>query len=88
MVASRPSELHEQLGAMLRLADEKSVSAPAIAFAYAALLPQENAARAKMQALASPATSAVTVFLSHSERRLVVAAVVGCIVGLVVARRR
>ena len=41
------SELHEQLGAMVRLAEAKGVPAPAITVVYAALLPQEAEARAK-----------------------------------------
>ena len=45
MVAGRVSELHEQLGAMCRLAEAKAVPAPMTSFVYAALLPQESEAR-------------------------------------------
>ena len=47
MLAGRVSELHEQLGAMVRLAEEKGVSVPTTETVYAALLPQETAARLK-----------------------------------------
>lgn len=50
MVAGRVSELHEQLGAMVRYAEAKGVDAPMTGFVYAALLPQENAARERTAA--------------------------------------
>jgi 2-dehydropantoate 2-reductase len=43
--AGRPSELFDQTGAVVRLAGEAGVPAPVNGFLYAALLPQENAAR-------------------------------------------
>jgi len=45
MVAGRPSELPEQTGAVVRLARQASLPAPVHAFLWAALLPQEEAAR-------------------------------------------
>ena len=47
MLAGRVSELHEQLGSMVRLAEEKGVAVPTTETVYAALLPQEAAARAR-----------------------------------------
>jgi 2-dehydropantoate 2-reductase len=44
--AGRPSELQDQLGAIVRLAAEASVPTPVCAFLLAVLLPQELAARA------------------------------------------
>jgi 2-dehydropantoate 2-reductase len=41
----RPSELHDQTGAVVRLGKGSSMPAPIHAFLYAALLPQEQAAR-------------------------------------------
>ena len=52
IVAGRVSELHEQLGAMVRLAEAKGVDAPITAFVYAALLPQEAEARARAKMVA------------------------------------
>lgn len=49
VLAGRVSELHEQLGTMVRLAEEKGVPVPTIETMYAALLPQENAARISRQ---------------------------------------
>ena len=43
--AGRPSELFDQTGAVVRLAAEAGVDAPVHRFLYAALLPQETAAR-------------------------------------------
>jgi 2-dehydropantoate 2-reductase len=43
--AGRPSELFDQTGAVVRLAAEARVDAPVHRFLYAALLPQETAAR-------------------------------------------
>ena len=43
--AGRPSELHDQTGAALRLAREAGVTAPVHGFLYAALLPQESVSR-------------------------------------------
>jgi 2-dehydropantoate 2-reductase len=43
--AGRPSELHDQTGAVVRLAKERAVPVPIHAFLHAALLPQEQAAR-------------------------------------------
>jgi 2-dehydropantoate 2-reductase len=45
MMEGRPSELESQNGAVLRLAAEHDVAVPTHAFLYAALLPQERAAR-------------------------------------------
>lgn len=45
MVAGRPSELREQTGAVVRLARQAALPAPVHAFLWAALLPQEEAAR-------------------------------------------
>lgn len=45
VAAGRPSELHEQTGAVVRLGEEAGVSIPVHRFLYAALLPQEAAAR-------------------------------------------
>ena len=47
IVGGRVSELHAQLGEMVARAEVKGVDAPALSFCYAALLPQEQAARAK-----------------------------------------
>jgi 2-dehydropantoate 2-reductase len=44
--AGRPSELQDQLGAVVRLAAEAGVATPTCAFLLAVLLPQELAARA------------------------------------------
>jgi len=43
--AGRPSELHDQVGAVVRLAREAGVASPVHDFLFATLLPQENAAR-------------------------------------------
>ena len=43
--AGRASELHDQTGAVVRLGKESAMPAPVHAFLYAALLPQESAAR-------------------------------------------
>lgn len=43
--AGRPSELEDQIGAVVRLAREAGVAVPTHAFLLAALLPQERAAR-------------------------------------------
>ncbi len=43
--AGRPSELDDQTGAVVRLARESGVPVPVHEFLYAALLPQERAAR-------------------------------------------
>jgi 2-dehydropantoate 2-reductase len=43
--AGRPSELHDQTGAAVRLAREAGVTALVHGFLYAALLPQESASR-------------------------------------------
>ncbi len=45
IVAGRPSELFDQIGAVVRLAAESGVDVPVNRFLYAALLPQERAAR-------------------------------------------
>ena len=47
LVAGRVSELHEQLGTMVRYAEAKGVNTPVTSVVYAALLPQEAEARAK-----------------------------------------
>jgi 2-dehydropantoate 2-reductase len=46
VVAGRPSELHEQTGAMVQLGEQAAVPVPVHRFLLAALLPQEAAARA------------------------------------------
>ncbi len=48
----RPSELHDQAGAVVRLADLSGVAVPVHRFLYAALLPQELAARRRADELA------------------------------------
>ena len=53
IVGGRVSELHAQLGEMVARAEVKGVDAPALSFCYAALLPQEQAARAKAAESAS-----------------------------------
>lgn len=45
LLAGRPSELDDQTGAVLRLARERALPVPVHAFLWAALLPQEQAAR-------------------------------------------
>jgi 2-dehydropantoate 2-reductase len=45
IVAGRPSELYDQTGAVVRLGKEASLPVPIHAVLYAALLPQEQAAR-------------------------------------------
>lgn len=45
IVAGRPSELHDQPGAVVRLSKEAALAAPVHAVLFAALLPQEQAAR-------------------------------------------
>jgi 2-dehydropantoate 2-reductase len=45
IMAGRPSELVDQTGAVLRLAREAALAVPVHAFLWAALLPQEDAAR-------------------------------------------
>ena len=45
IMAGRPSELESQIGVIVRMAREASVPAPAHAFLYASLLPQERQAR-------------------------------------------
>jgi 2-dehydropantoate 2-reductase len=45
IVAGRPSELEDQIGAVVRLAAQSGVDVPLNRFLYAALLPQERAAR-------------------------------------------
>ena len=45
VVAGRPSELHEQAGAVVRLGEAAGADVPVHRFLYAALLPQEAAAR-------------------------------------------
>ncbi|BDG09959.1 2-dehydropantoate 2-reductase [Anaeromyxobacter paludicola] len=47
LAAGRPSELVDQVGAVVRMAAESGVGAPAHRFALAALLPREQAAREK-----------------------------------------
>ena len=47
LMAGRPSELFDQNGAAVRLARESGVPTPTHAFLFAALLPQELAARRK-----------------------------------------
>ncbi len=46
----RPSELHEQPGAVVRLERERGVATPLHAFLYASQLPQERRARGGMSA--------------------------------------
>jgi 2-dehydropantoate 2-reductase len=46
--AGRPSELLDQTGAVVRMGREQSVPVPANAYMYASLLPQEQAARKKL----------------------------------------
>jgi 2-dehydropantoate 2-reductase len=43
--AGRPSELHDQTGAVVRIGKASAIPAPIHAFLYASLLPQEQAAR-------------------------------------------
>jgi 2-dehydropantoate 2-reductase len=50
--AGRPSELEDQAGAVVRLAREAGVPAPVHGALYAALLPQERAARRQLAAFA------------------------------------
>ena len=45
VAAGRPSELHEQTGAVVRLGEAAGANVPVHRFLYAALLPQEAAAR-------------------------------------------
>lgn len=45
IVAGRPSELFDQIGAVVRIASEVGVDVPVIRFLFASLLPQERAAR-------------------------------------------
>jgi len=45
LLSGRPSELYDQTGAVVRLAREVSLPVPVHAFLWAALLPQEQAAR-------------------------------------------
>jgi len=45
IIAGRPSELHEQIGAMVCNAEARDVHVPACSLVYAALLLQENGAR-------------------------------------------
>jgi 2-dehydropantoate 2-reductase len=45
VAAGRPSELHEQTGAVVRLGEAAGAAVPVHRFLYAALLPQEAAAR-------------------------------------------
>ncbi len=45
VAAGRPSELHEQTGAVVRIGEAAGASIPVHRFLYAALLPQEAAAR-------------------------------------------
>jgi len=52
--AGRPSELHDQTGAVVRMAREASLPAPVHAFLHASLLPQEAAARRKAGLADSP----------------------------------
>ena len=47
LLAGKVSELDEQLGAMVAYAEAASVSAPVVTTVYAALLPQQRAARAR-----------------------------------------
>ena len=58
-MAGKVSELHEQVGAMVALAEEKGIAVPAMACVLAALLPQQRAAeaRAKEAAAAPPCSS-------------------------------
>ena len=48
IIASRPSELESQNGAVVRLAREVEVDTPLHAFVYGSLLPQELRARGKL----------------------------------------
>jgi len=50
LVAGRVSELHEQVGTMVRYAEAKGISTPVTSVVYAALLPQEAEARANAAA--------------------------------------
>jgi 2-dehydropantoate 2-reductase len=45
LAAGRPSELEDQVGAVVRLAREAQVPVPVHEVIYGALLPQERAAR-------------------------------------------
>ena len=54
LLAGKVSELDEQLGAMVAYAEAASVSAPVVTTVYAALLPQQRAARARQAAAAAP----------------------------------
>ena len=53
LLAGKVSELDEQLGAMVAYAEAASVSAPVVTTVYAALLPQQRAARARQAAAAA-----------------------------------
>ena len=90
MLAGRPSELHEQLGAMVRLAEEKGVQVPTVETVYAALLPQENAARRAKDAV--PIADAPAAALASRAMRAhavpMVAAVAGLAVGWLAAAWR
>jgi 2-dehydropantoate 2-reductase len=50
--SGRPSELEDQAGAVVRLAREAGLPVPVHASLYAALLPQERAARGQVKAFA------------------------------------
>jgi 2-dehydropantoate 2-reductase len=50
IMEGRPSELEAQNGAVVRLGKAAGVPTPVAAFVYAALLPQERAARGRMAA--------------------------------------
>ena len=45
VIAGRPSELHEQCGAVVRLGEEKDVKTPVNRYIYQSLLPLEHSAR-------------------------------------------
>jgi 2-dehydropantoate 2-reductase len=55
--AGRPSELEDQSGAVVRLGGQAGVPTPVHAFVHAALLPQEERARAGANAAASGRTA-------------------------------
>ena len=56
MMAGRVSELDAQIGAMVRLAEEKEVPIPALSLVLAALLPQHRAAVASSTSTAQSST--------------------------------
>jgi 2-dehydropantoate 2-reductase len=54
IVEGRPSELHSQIGAVVRLGRAAGIATPANDFLYASLLPQELAARGQTLTAGSP----------------------------------